>query len=97
MADRVWIGANGGDWADPANWQGTIVPGAGDDVTIQSTLAETITISTSETITSLVFDDHVGVGAPNDLLDPCGFMSDAKHESDRVGSQQLVVVPADLQ
>ncbi len=57
MVTRVWIGPNGGDWADPTNWQGTIVPGPGDDVTIQSTLVETIIISSSDTIGSLIFND----------------------------------------
>lgn len=57
MADRVWIGTDGADWADPANWQGTIVPEPGDAVTIQSTLAETITISTTDTIASLSVSD----------------------------------------
>jgi len=57
MSQAIWISQTGGDWSDPENWQGTIVPGPGDSVTITSTVAETITISTAVTVQSLVLDD----------------------------------------
>jgi hypothetical protein len=56
MSD-TWISQTGGDWSDPDNWQSGVVPGAGDAVTITSTVAETITISTAVSVQSLVIDD----------------------------------------
>jgi hypothetical protein len=57
MSQAIWTSQTGGDWSDPDNWQGTIVPGPGDSVTIASTVAETITISTAVSVQSLTIDD----------------------------------------
>lgn len=57
MSQAIWTSQTGGDWSNPDNWQGSIVPGPGDSVTITSTVAETITISTSMSVQSLVVDD----------------------------------------
>ena len=48
MATVSWISATGGDWSTGANWQGGMVPGAADDVLINITKAETITVSTMQ-------------------------------------------------
>jgi adhesin HecA-like repeat protein len=57
MSTITWTSQIGGDWADPTNWQGGVVPGAADDAIIQSTLAATITVSTLQYTYTITVDD----------------------------------------
>ncbi|MCA9138079.1 MAG: pre-peptidase C-terminal domain-containing protein, partial [Planctomycetales bacterium] len=41
-ATRVWISDSDGDWDDPNNWQGGVIPGAGDHVLIDRTNANPV-------------------------------------------------------
>jgi hypothetical protein len=57
VATISWISTTGGDWSDGANWSGGVVPGAADDAVMALSNAETITISTAETVQAVSFDD----------------------------------------
>ncbi len=57
MATISWISTTGGDWSDGTNWQGGVVPGPADDAVMSLSNAETITVSTAETVQAVSFDD----------------------------------------
>ncbi|MBV4360206.1 T9SS type A sorting domain-containing protein [Pinibacter aurantiacus] len=41
-ANITWTGSTGGDWNDPSNWSTATVPGAGDNVTFNSSVTVTM-------------------------------------------------------
>ncbi len=57
MATISWISTTGGDWSDGANWSGGVAPGAADDAVMALSNAETVTVSTAETVQAVSFDD----------------------------------------
>ena len=57
-SSAVWINPNGGDWSNPANWDGGVLPGNNDDVFIEVPGNPTITFSNgSVQIRSLVSEN----------------------------------------
>jgi hypothetical protein len=52
-----WINSTGGDFTDGADWSGGAVPGAGDNAVIDASGTYTVTLSTSETVGSLILND----------------------------------------
>jgi hypothetical protein len=57
MVTISWISTSGGDWSDPANWQGGVVPGATDAAVMNLSAIETITISTPQSVQAVSFED----------------------------------------
>src|SRR5258708_40153802 len=57
MATISWISTVGGDWSLASNWQGGVVPGVSDDAVRALTAAETIIVSDSQSVNSVLFDD----------------------------------------
>lgn len=51
LSAAAWTGASGGSWDVGSNWSTGSVPAAGDDVTIDTSSAMTITIQSGESIT----------------------------------------------
>ncbi len=53
-ASYFWTGGAGTlNWGDKGNWSGTVVPGSGDDVTINVAVSGPITISGTQAVNSL--------------------------------------------
>jgi Ca2+-binding RTX toxin-like protein len=57
VATISWISTIGGDWSDPSNWQGSVVPGAADDAVMKLSNAETVTISSLQLVDNVSFED----------------------------------------
>jgi hypothetical protein len=57
VATISWIGTTGGDWSDPSNWQGGVVPGTADEAVMNLSNAETVTISSLQMVRDVSFDD----------------------------------------
>lgn len=52
-----WINSAGGDFTDGADWSGGVVPGAGDDAVIDAQGTYRVTLSSAETVRSLILND----------------------------------------
>jgi fibronectin-binding autotransporter adhesin len=57
MAAISWASGVSGNWSDALDWTGGVVPGGGDDVTIDATGVYTVTISSAEAAHSLILND----------------------------------------
>ncbi len=63
-ATVTWDGGGGSlSWQNATNWSGNVLPGAGDDVTINVGSSVTITSSASVTIRSLQCSNHLALAA----------------------------------
>ncbi len=74
MATISWTSSAGGDWSVGSNWQGGVVPGAEDDVAMNISAAETITVSTTQQANSIAMTDPAAtfVIASTGMLDVAG-------------------------
>ena len=59
QAGRYWIGSGGGNWSDPTNWSGGVLPGPADTVFITLGGTYTVTVDVNDTVAFL----HVGGGS----------------------------------
>jgi hypothetical protein len=57
VATISWISTAGGDWSDPSNWRGGVVPGTADDAVMNLSNVETVTISSLQMVHDVSFDD----------------------------------------
>lgn len=56
MALNRWIGVSG-DWSNPSDWSANAVPGPSDKAVIAATGNYTVTVTTSELVSSVVLND----------------------------------------
>ena len=59
FSQKTWVGASGGTWNTAGNWSPSGVPGAGDDVIINT--AGNISVNTNATINRLTITGNVAV------------------------------------
>ncbi len=68
-ATVTWTNGGGdGLWSNAANWSGSTVPGAADDVVFDATSAATCTVDIAATVASITFNTTGVVAFNNDLV-----------------------------
>ncbi|RAR46991.1 hypothetical protein [Flavobacterium lacus] len=90
FAQKTWVGATNGTWNTGSNWSPSGVPGAGDDVIINTTL--NISVNTNTTINTLTITGNAAVtftangGARTITIDNTGSSIDAGSSLTLVGT-----------
>jgi hypothetical protein len=61
QAGRSWTAAGGGNWSNPANWSGGVLPGAADTVFITLAGTYTVNVDVNDTVAFLIVGGGSGV------------------------------------
>ena len=90
MATDRWLGSSG-DWSTPANWSTDAVPGPSDEAVIAAPGSYTVTVSTSESVGSVLLND---AGAVLDIqssdIQPSGTLAVSGPVMVRSGTLKIV-------